>query len=66
MAAAAERPLAVGLRHRDGAWLSVICGVYRPAAGVLVLQLNNDKEFPNYSLSVVMRGCVIETRFSNA
>lgn len=61
MAATAERPLAVGLRHRNGEWLSIVCGVYRPAAGVLILQLNNDRDFPKDSLSVVMRAYLIES-----
>ncbi|MCX6632278.1 MAG: hypothetical protein NTW28_32095 [Candidatus Solibacter sp.] len=61
MAASADRPLAVGLKHRNGQWLSVICGVYRPAAGVLLLQLNNDREFPRDSLSVVLRGYLMES-----
>ncbi len=61
MAAAADRPLAVGLKHRNGEWLSVICGVYRPMAGVLLLQLNDDRRFPRDSLSVVLRGYLIES-----
>jgi hypothetical protein len=61
MAATAERPLAVGLRDRDGHWLSVICGVYRQTAGVLILQLNNDQDFGEFSLSTVLRGYLIET-----
>ena len=61
MAATAERPLAVGLRNRNGDWLSIICGVYRPAAGVLLLQLNNDRDFGDFSLSTVLRGYLIET-----
>ena len=61
MAATADRPLAVGLKHRNGEWLSVICGVYRRAAGVLLLQLNNDRDFPRDSLSVVLRGYLIES-----
>jgi hypothetical protein len=61
MTATAERPLAVGLRDRDGDWLSIICGVYRPAAGVILLQLNNDRDFGDFSLSTVLRGYLIET-----
>lgn len=61
MAAAADRPLAVGLKHRNGEWLSIICGVYRPAAGVLLLQLNNDRDFPRDSLSLVLRAYLIES-----
>jgi len=61
MTASAERPLAAGLKHRNGEWLSIICGVYRPAAGMILMQLNNDREFPKESLSVVLRGYVIES-----
>ena len=61
MVATADQPLAVGLRHRNGEWLSVVGGVYRPKAGVLLLQLSNDKNFPRDSLSVVLRGYLIET-----
>jgi hypothetical protein len=61
MMATAGRPLAVGLKHRNGEWLSAIGGVYRPDAGVLLWQLNNDREFPGESLSVVLRGYLIES-----
>ena len=61
MTATADRPLAVGLKHRNGEWLSIACGVYRPAAGMMLLQLNNDREFPRDSLSVVLRGYLIES-----
>jgi hypothetical protein len=61
MTATAHRPLAVGLKHRNGEWLSIIGGVYRPEAGVLLLQLNNDRDFPRDSLSVVLRGYLIES-----
>jgi hypothetical protein len=61
MAATADLPLAVGLKHRNGEWLSIACGVYRPAGGMLLFQLNNDREFPIASLSVVLRGYLIES-----
>ncbi|MGD1097354.1 MAG: hypothetical protein ABSB35_35885 [Bryobacteraceae bacterium] len=61
MTAAATRPLAVGLKHRNGEWLSVICGAYSSAAGVLYTQLNNDRDFPRDSLSVVLRAYLIES-----
>ena len=61
MTATADRPLAVGLKHRNGEWLSVACGVYRHAAGVLLLQLSNDRDFPRDSLSVVLRAYLIES-----
>jgi hypothetical protein len=61
MVAIADQPLAVGLKHRNGEWLSIVGGVYRPEAGVLLLQLSNDRNFPRDSLSVVLRGYLIET-----
>ena len=61
MVATADQVLAVGLKHRNGEWLGVIGGVYRPGAGVLLLQLSNDRNFPRDSLSVVLRGYLIET-----
>ena len=61
MAAAADRPLSAGLKHKDGQWLSIMCGVYRPGAGMLLMQLNNDREFQRESLSVVLRGYLIES-----
>jgi len=60
MVATADQVLAVGLRHRNGEWLSIIGGVYRPGAGVLLLQLSNDINFPRDSLSIVLRGYLIE------
>ncbi len=61
MAATADQVLAVGLKHRNGEWLGIIGGMYRPGAGVLLLQLSNDRNFPRDSLSVVLRGYLIET-----
>jgi len=61
MVATADQVLAVGLKHRNGGWLGIVGGVYRPGAGVLLLQLSNDKDFPRDSLSVVLRGYLIET-----
>jgi hypothetical protein len=61
MVATADQVLAVGLKHRNGEWLGIIGGVYRPRAGLLLLQLSNDKNFPRDSLSVVLRGYLIET-----
>jgi hypothetical protein len=61
MVATANRKLIVGLKHKNGEWLSVIGGLYRPGAGVLFLQLNNDRCFPRDSLSVVLRAYLLET-----
>jgi hypothetical protein len=60
MIAAARRPLAIGLKHRDGKWLSVIGGWYRPGGAVLCFQCNNDSDFGSDSLSIVLRAYLIE------
>jgi len=60
MVAAASQPLAIALKHRDGEWLSVIGGWYRPGGAVLCFQCNNERDFGPDSLSVVLRGYLIE------
>jgi hypothetical protein len=61
MVAAASRPLAIGLRHKSGEWLALIGGWYRPGGAVLCVQLNNQRGYPNESLSLVLRGYLIES-----
>lgn len=58
--AATTRPLAVGLKHQNGEWLSVIGGWYLPGGAVLCFQCNNEFDFGPDSLSVVLRGYLIE------
>ena len=58
--ATTDRQLAMGLRHQSGEWLSVVAGWYRPRGAVLYFQCNNDQEFGQYSLSLVLRGYLIE------
>lgn len=60
MVASTRRPLAIGLRHQNGEWLSVIGGWYRPGGAVLCFQCNNDRNFALDSLSVVLRAYLIE------
>jgi hypothetical protein len=60
MVAATHRPLAIGLRHHDGRWLSVIGGWYRPGGAVLCFQCNYDCDFDGDSLSTVLRAYFIE------
>ena len=60
LVATARQPLAIGLRHGNGEWLSVIGGWYRPGGAVLRFQCNNDRNFRTDSLSVVLRGYLIE------
>jgi hypothetical protein len=61
MVAAASRPLAIGLRHKNGEWLALIGGWYRSGGAVLCVQLNNQRGYPNESLSLVLRGYLIES-----
>jgi hypothetical protein len=60
MVTATRRPLAVGLKHRDGKWLSVLGGWYRPGGAVLRFQCNHDGDFDADSLSTVLRAYFIE------
>jgi hypothetical protein len=57
---AARRPLAIGLKHQNGEWLSVIGGWYRPRGAVLLVQFNNNRDFGPDSLSIVLRAYLIE------
>jgi hypothetical protein len=58
--AAANRPLAIGLRHQNGEWLGVLGGWFTPSGAVLRIQLNNERDFASDSLSLVLRGYLIE------
>ncbi len=60
MVATTDRLLAMGLRGHTGEWLSVVAGWYRPRGAVLCFQCNNDQEFGQYSLSLVLRAYLIE------
>ncbi len=60
LVATTDRPLAMGLKHQNGEWLSVLAGWYRPRGAVLYFQCNSDQEFAEYSLSLVLRAYLIE------
>jgi hypothetical protein len=55
-----RQPWFAGLRHRDGSCLSVIGGWREADDATLFLQMNDDRKYPAGSLSLVMRGYVIE------
>ena len=59
--AATSRPWTVGLKSRDGAWLSVAAGWFTGARAVMFFQLNDDRDHEDASLSVVLRAHLIET-----
>ena len=56
-----SNPWAAALRHANGEYLSVTAGWFEQGRAILLLQQNNDLEFGNASLSVVLRGYLIET-----
>jgi hypothetical protein len=57
----AREPWIAGLRHSNGEWLSVSAGWLAPGCATMFLQLNNDRQFGDASLSVVLRAFLIET-----
>jgi len=60
MFATVDRPVLVGLRDRKGEWLSILGGWYGPDQATVFFQLNADREHPRDSLSVVLRGYLME------
>ena len=60
MVTATRRPLAVGLKHQDGTWMSVLGGWYRPGGAVLRFQCNYEGNYNADSLSTVLRAYLIE------
>lgn len=61
MVATARQPLRAGLRSANGEWLGVLGGWYESQTATVIMQLNSDSEHPRESLSVVLRGYVIES-----
>jgi len=58
---ATNHPWAAALRHANGEYLSVTAGWLDRGRATMLLQQNNDLEFGDASLSVVLRGYLIET-----
>jgi len=58
---AVDRPWVVGLKHADGDWLSIAAGWFSGDRAVMFLQLNNDRQHGDASLSVVLRAHLIES-----
>jgi hypothetical protein len=59
--ATVNRPLLVGLRRENGEWLSLIGGWYESNRAVMFLQMNSDKRYARFSLSLVARAHLIES-----
>ena len=60
MLSAAGSPMLVGLRSHDGKFLSLIGGWYEFDRAVVIFQMNNERDYPQSSLSTVARGYLIE------
>ena len=60
MLSQASDPLIMGLRSHAGDWLGLAAGWYERGRAVLILQINDDEEYPTISLGPVLRGYVME------
>ena len=60
MLAAVRNPILVGLRHQNGEWLSILGGWYEGDCGVVFFQMNNDRDYRQSALYLVLRGYLIE------
>jgi hypothetical protein len=58
--AATERPLLVGLKDASGRYISILGGWYEAGRLVVFFQMNSDRKYPRASLSVVLRGHLLE------
>lgn len=59
--ASVDRPFACGLRSRHGELLSVTAGFYDSMGATMLLQLNDDMDFERDSMSLILRGYLIES-----
>jgi hypothetical protein len=57
---AAEGSMLVGLKSKDGEWLSLAGGWREGDQATLLIQLNNDREYPRSSLCTVLRSHLVE------
>ncbi|HMG84694.1 MAG TPA: hypothetical protein VK574_03065 [Terracidiphilus sp.] len=61
MCLAADRPMLIGLRSNSGEWLATLGGWYVRDQATVRFQMNRDQEHRADSLSVVLRGYLIES-----
>jgi hypothetical protein len=54
-------PLLVGLRAENGEWLAILGGWFDRGQGMVFMQMNDDRDNAPASLSLVLRGYLIET-----
>jgi hypothetical protein len=56
-----DRPILVGLRACSGEWLAILAGWYNRDQPSLYFQMNRDQDYRTDSLSIVLRGYLIES-----
>lgn len=56
----ADRPMLVGLRAHSGKWLAILGGWYNRDQPSVCFQMNRDDEYRADSLSVILRGYLLE------
>jgi hypothetical protein len=61
MCQVASRPLLVGLRAGGGGWLAILGGWFERDQATVLFQMNCDREHSKESLSLVLRGYLIES-----
>ncbi len=61
----AETPFIRALRSTTGEWLSVLAGWQEGRRATILIQMNNDLAYPHDSLSLVLRGYVLESLISS-
>lgn len=61
MLSAVRSPILVGLRGRDGEFLSIVGGWHESDRAVIMFQMNNERDHSQSSLSLVARGYLIES-----
>ena len=61
MLSCTSRPIMIGLKGEDGEWVSILGGWYEYDRAVVFCQMNNEKDYPDSSLSIVLRGYLIES-----
>lgn len=65
MLSCTNRPILIGLKSDDGEWVSILGGWYEYDRAVVFCQMNNEKDYPDSSLSIVLRGYLIESLIQN-
>jgi hypothetical protein len=57
---AVDRPVLTGLRTEAGVWLAVLAGWYTGENAVVFMQMNNERDYADSSLALVLRSFLVE------